>query len=490
MKDNKEKLEALAYDYANEGKAALANRQLNQAALSAQQAINHFKEAGNLEMYARTLNMLGVIYAALGNETMAVDYYLEGLECSVQNEFSHITLLFYNNIGSRYQELNEHERAINYFLKAEKELATKRVKKEAAYSTWCLVTHLNLLMSYTSLGDFEQAEVYLNKALPRAVLEENSEYRVSVMISQYWLYWLQGKKELVREHLDEILEGALNDKSTSDHVENMLAVCRLLSEMQEYDSWKRIILSFEKYVKEHDSVYFSLIVTEMWMDYYKNIDDMNKYIKLCVDHAELYRKRKVIEDRERAAAIDIKIELQEKEVERRMVELLSHTDSLTRLGNRYKIEADSIAIQSECMEKHLPMTIGVLDIDCFKELNDTYGHLQGDECLRKLSDVFTEVTGGIAIPYRYGGDEFVILAKNATKEQIEQMAQQIKYRIKQLNIKNVNSRVIPEVTVSQGYCCFVPQKESNLTNMLSMADKALYTVKESGRNGYEVIEIV
>lgn len=486
MEENKKKMEELAYEYASEGRAAFAERKLEQAALSAQQAINHFKEADNLEQYARTLNMLGVIYAALGNETMAIDYYLEGLECSIQNKFSHLNILFYNNIGSRYQELHEHERAIGYFLKAEKELTSEKVQQELNYSNWCLVTYLNLLMSYTELHDFKQAEKYLHMSLSYIDEEENREYRTGVMISQYWLYWLEGKKELVYDHLDEILEGALNDESTSDYVENMLSVCKLLCEMKEYDNWKRVIKTFEMYTLEQNSIYFQLVLTEMWMDYYKHIDDMKRYIHLCVDHAELYHKQKIVEDRERAAAIDIKIELQEKEVERRMAEQMSHTDSLTRLGNRYKLENDSREMLNQCLAMGSAMTVGVLDIDCFKQMNDTYGHLQGDECLRKIAEVLQTMTENIGNAYRFGGDEFVILAKGATKEQILDMANRIKNCIFELHMENKNSKVLPEITISQGYCCFVPEKEVDLSDMLTMADKALYKVKENGRNGYEV----
>lgn len=486
MEYSREKLEELAFEYAKEGQEAFSERKINKAALSMQQAINHFKEAGNLEQYARGLNMLGVIYAALGNETMAIDYYLEGLECSIQNNLSHITLLFYNNIGSRYMELHEHDRAISYFLKAEKELVSEKVQMEENYATWCLVTYLNLVMSYTALRNFPRAEEYLEKSLAYMHVEENREYRVGVMISQYWLYWLEGKEDLTYEHLDEILEAALNDESTSDYVENMLAVCQLLREMKEYDNWKRVIKSFEAYTKNQDSVYFRLVLTEMWMEYYKNIDNMKQYIHLCVDHAELYRMQKVVEDKERAAAIDIKIELQEKEVERRMAEQMSHTDSLTCLGNRYKLELDSHDMMAECLENRQVMTVGVLDIDCFKQMNDTYGHLQGDDCLRKISEVLHKATESVGMAYRFGGDEFVILAKDATKEQILQMAEQIKRGIYELHMENINSKVLPEVTISQGYCCFVPEKEAKLSDMLSMADKALYLVKERGRNGYEV----
>ena len=73
--DNRNKLEELAFEYAKEGKAALYDRKLNKAALSVQAAINLFKEVGNVEEYVRSLNLIGVIYAAIGNETMAVDFY-------------------------------------------------------------------------------------------------------------------------------------------------------------------------------------------------------------------------------------------------------------------------------------------------------------------------------------------------------------------------------------------------------------------------------
>lgn len=487
MEYNKEKLEELAHDYAEEGRVALAERKLDEAALSIQQAIKHFKEAENFEMYARCLNMLGVIYGALGNETMAVDYYLEGLECSIEHNLSHITILFYNNIGSRYLELNEHERAISYFIRAEKELESERVKQEENYATWALVTYLNLLMSYTTLRNFEQAEFYLQKVLPYLEMDENCEYCFSVMISKYWLYWLEGKKELVREHLEEILQGALNDKSSSDYVANMQAVCKLLCEMEEYDNWNRIIKAFEMYTLHQDSIYYQLILTEMWMDYYKTINDKEHYIHLCVEHSELYRKQKVIEDKERAAAIDIKIELQEKEVERRMAEQLSHTDSLTHLGNRYKLENDCKEMLTFCLQEGCGMTIGVLDIDCFKQMNDTYGHLAGDVCLRNIAEVLKNRTEDLGNAYRFGGDEFVILARDLKKEQVMYLAEQIKQSVFDLHMENVNSKVFPEITISQGYCCFVPQKGVDLAGMMAMADKALYKVKESGRNGFEVI---
>ena len=258
--------------------------------------------------------------------------------------------------------------------------------------------------------------------------------------------------------------------------------------MGEFDNWKRVITSFEQYAKEQESVYAQLILTEMWMDYYKRIDNMQKYIHLCVDHAELYRKQKAIEDKERAAAIDLKIQLQVKEAERRAAEQMSFADSLTRLGNRYKLREDNCAMQVDCIENQTMMAVGILDIDCFKEHNDTYGHLQGDDSLKSLANVLAEVTDGIGMAYRFGGDEFVVLARDTTAQQIAQMAETLKWRIGELHIENVNSKVLPELTISQGYYCFMPKEEQNMEAVLAKADKALYYVKENGRNGYHVIE--
>ena len=486
--DSKNKLEELAYEYAKEGKQALHDRKLNKAALSIQAAINLFKEIGNISEYIRSLNLIGVIYAAIGNETMAVDFYLEGLDLAIQNELYAMTLPFYNNIGSRYMELNEHDKAITYFKRAEKELERPEVKVEERYSTWHMVTCLNLMSSYTSIGEYELAESYLRKAIPYTGESEMREYGVSLMIAQCKLYWAQGKKECVYEHLEELLEGALNDASASDYVTNMLSVCNILRDMGEFEKWKRVIDSFEQFAKERTSFYAQLILAEMWMDYYNAINDMQKYIRLCVEHAELYRKQKVIEDKERAAAIDLKIQLQEKEAERRAAEQMSFVDSLTRLGNRYKLQEDNCTIQISCIKKQTMMAVGVLDIDCFKEHNDTYGHLHGDDTLQKISAVFRDITDGMGIPYRFGGDEFVILVQDTDVKQIAQMALNIKKRIEELHIENINSKIMPEITISQGYYCFMPQVEQSLEEILEKADHALYHVKEHGRNNYHIIE--
>ncbi len=295
-----------------------------------------------------------------------------------------------------------------------------------------------------------------------------------------------GKKEEVYEKIDEIVKGALQDESASDYETDMRDVCGLLKEMGEYEKWKQIIMSFETYTKEQGTVYAKLTLTEMWMDYYKAIDNMQKYIHLCVDHAELYQKQKAITDKEQAAAIDMKIELREKEVARRRAEQKSNTDSLTDLGNRYMLENDICRMMKNCIQLKKSVAVGILDVDCFKEHNDTYGHLQGDDSLRKVAEVLKDETKKEGAAYRFGGDEFVILLQDVTQERVEEIAAAIKMRICELHIENKNSKVGSELTISQGFSAFVPEKEYGMVDLLEKADQALYQVKASGKNGYVV----
>ena len=478
--------EELAFEYAKEGLEAFYERKYNKAALSIQEALNHFKEAGNIEEYAKNLNLLGVIYGTIGNETMAIDFFLEGLEYAQEKELHYLSLLFYNNIGSRYMLLHDYEKALVYFLKSEQQMSYDNVRNKERFTGWFLITKLNLMLSYKELGQYEMAEKYLIEIEPYSKLEENKEFYFSFLISKYLLYWFMGRHDEVYANLDAIMEGALNDSSASDYDTDMKDACTLLKEMGEFDRWKQIILAFEAYTKEQESVNAKIALTQMWMDYCKTTGDKEKYTQLCVEYVRLNEEQNEINDKERIAAIDMKIALQDKERARKKAEQKSNTDSLTYLGNRYMLEHDVLKMVKNGNASDKKMAFGILDVDCFKELNDTYGHLHGDDGLRKVAEILRDETKEYGKAYRYGGDEFVILLQDVKKEDVESIAVHIKTRIMGLHIENKNSTAGENLTVSQGYLVFAPNEDCCLDELLQKADKALYHAKGNGKNGYVI----
>ncbi len=134
----------------------------------------------------------------------------------------------------------------------------------------------------------------------------------------------------------------------------------------------------------------------------------------------------------------------------------------------------------ECFRKQIPLGLELLDIDYFKEFNDTYGHQAGDELLVKLADVLRNVAMDPDVfVARYGGDEFVVAYRGMTDEQVMEKADRIRSRVKELNIPNKFSRGEKIVTVSQGIRNAVPVEGNRLWDFFYTADNALYSVKRS-----------
>ena len=477
----------LAQEYMKEGTDTFFENRLEEAALLVQNAIHLFKKSADYEGYTRALNLMGVIYAATGNETMAIDYYIEGLECAIDNHYDNLVALFYNNIGSRYQELNEHSKAIEYFNRAAKDLDSPASLSEPRHDVWCLVTYMNLAVSYRQIRDYKNANRCIELSEPYMSCDGADTYKYSFLISKCQLYWVTGKRDYVYQHLGELLESGSNDSNAPDYVQDMRNLCSLLKQMKEYSHWEEAICDFEQYANEQNSVYFKLIQTEMWMEYYQTIGEMKKYIHLCVEHMELYQRQKEITDKERASAIDIKIELRKKEAERKRAEEKSTTDALTGLGNRYLMEENAKRFLGEILQKKERVTVGVLDIDCFKQHNDTYGHIHGDECLRKVARILEETVGSDGSVYRFGGDEFVLFLLSGDPDHVKDVAERIADHVAEADMENINSMVTPKITISQGYCCFIPEETEGVDDLIEHADKALYYVKKHGRNGYHVI---
>ncbi|AIQ52213.1 sensor domain-containing diguanylate cyclase [Paenibacillus sp. FSL R7-0331] len=148
------------------------------------------------------------------------------------------------------------------------------------------------------------------------------------------------------------------------------------------------------------------------------------------------------------------------------------TDLLTGLTNRRSLD---ISI-SQSIAARVPFSVIVLDVDKFKFVNDTYGHLAGDEVLRQVAGILAESIRPGDICARYGGEEFVLLLPRTKPEQAYTVAERIR--------KTLEATEVPlpmKVTSSQGIAHY-PTHGRTREELLGRADEALYTAKQSGRN--------
>ena len=166
----------------------------------------------------------------------------------------------------------------------------------------------------------------------------------------------------------------------------------------------------------------------------------------------------------------------------------AQSDPLTGLPNRYLLNTASEAAFERAYKGHATLAVCILDIDHFKEYNDTCGHQAGDECLIRVAlAINTVCDGGGGFCARYGGDEFVILYEGLTDDEVLAQAERLRSAVTEMQIPHRASSAAPYVTISQGMRNSVPLEENRLWDYLYAADNALYRVKKTQKGGVLLI---
>ncbi len=159
------------------------------------------------------------------------------------------------------------------------------------------------------------------------------------------------------------------------------------------------------------------------------------------------------------------------------------TDGLTGIPNRRYFDEFLEKEWRRCRREQQPITLCLLDIDLFKAYNDNYGHLQGDECLKKVAAILAAVVKrpGDLIA-RYGGEEFAIILSDTPESGGCAVAKRIMKELAARNIPHDHSTVSDRVTMSVGIAMLIPKAATAVHDLISQADRALYEAKKMGRN--------
>ncbi|WP_320006357.1 diguanylate cyclase [Maridesulfovibrio sp.] len=169
--------------------------------------------------------------------------------------------------------------------------------------------------------------------------------------------------------------------------------------------------------------------------------------------------------------------------QRCLLEGLANLDGLTEMPNRRNFE---LALEREwlrCCRSGENMSLAMLDVDCFKQYNDNYGHTAGDDVLRKVAGVLkSEVRRPADVAARYGGEEFVLLLPETDSDGGRYLAERIRVMIADLEIEHGFSSVSNVLTVSLGGVTVVPSTFSKAQDLTVGADSMLYEAKRRGRN--------
>lgn len=167
----------------------------------------------------------------------------------------------------------------------------------------------------------------------------------------------------------------------------------------------------------------------------------------------------------------------------RRLEQVSQLDGLTGLANRRHFDGFLAHRMADARRRREPLSLVLCDVDFFKPYNDQYGHVAGDECLKRVAGV---VAGACRrdtdLAARYGGEEFVLVLPDTPAAGAEIVAERARHDLATLGIPHAGSPRSGQVTLSAGISVFGTEADQAPESLIARADKALYRAKETGRN--------
>lgn len=167
----------------------------------------------------------------------------------------------------------------------------------------------------------------------------------------------------------------------------------------------------------------------------------------------------------------------------------AHYDELTNVLNRHGFQAYINNLFEHNEKQGISFTTAIIDIDYFKNFNDYYGHLNGDEVLKlvaKTVDLIANKYGYITV--RWGGEEFIVAGADISVERVENLCKEIENAVSKLSILHSESSVSQIITVSIGASTGFCISSKEIENVINNADHALYVVKDRGRNSYLILQ--
>ncbi|WP_291637094.1 diguanylate cyclase, partial [Clostridium sp.] len=161
---------------------------------------------------------------------------------------------------------------------------------------------------------------------------------------------------------------------------------------------------------------------------------------------------------------------------------LSENDGLTDIPNRRKFDSVITKEWNKAKEKKNIISIIIIDVDCFKQYNDNYGHTVGDSCLISISSEISKLLVKDYFAARYGGDEFVIVLPDTNLENAKRYGENLRCNVEKLSLIHKFSKVKDIVTVTLGVASTIPDNCITIIDFIRQADNALYEAKNKGGN--------
>jgi diguanylate cyclase len=302
---------------------------------------------------------------------------------------------------------------------------------------------------------------------------------------EIWYHYATGFNQQLNQSINETLakKGSLSEADLEDIYDTYIAMSRLGDRMDTVntrvlDEIKQVITTIDAAAGSATSYTTRLHQASEKLAQANDGEALRSVIEHLVQGAkEMEVNNKKLE----TSLASSRQEIHQLQQNLETVRLEALTDPLTTLSNRKYFDAALSSAIAEATEKNEPLSLLMADIDHFKNFNDQYGHLTGDQVLRLVALAVKQNVKGLDIAARYGGEEFIVALPNTALQSAITVADHIRRAVmtKEL-MRRSNGERLGRVTISIGAAVLHPGDTPQL--LIDRADKCLYAAKRNGRN--------
>ena len=435
-------------------------------------ALYYLLRSNDPEKLARAFNLYGIEVQRLGCMDVAYHSLRTAYSYVKNNPDSLVRAIVEANTGDLLAEMDDPKgacvhirRAIPVFRRLEKNTESGGVLNEEL---------INLGLYSLSSNDLRGARLAEQELAGRIAVTEEP---VTDRTGRFYLLFRArmalanaDRKEMLRL-TGQVISQIVLQPGTGEFAKDIYRFCRQLISAKERAAAAELVASLEKQPEINASAHASLLLAGLQVDYYRAAGNKKKMMEAYDRRNRLFALQKEDERmvyNESIELMRLAVELKEEQArareENNRLRRLAETDALTCLPNRYAINRKLEETFHRAVTSRSALGIGVVDIDAFKQYNDTHGHKEGDRCLCAVADAvrrFSEKKKLFCA--RYGGDEFLLIYEGMTDTQIRRLEKEL-------------VKTIP-IPATHGFFNTHPTEQTMLWSLFSEADRVLYGKK-------------
>lgn len=455
-----------------------------------QMSIQSAKASKNIRCQVLSLIQIAVLKLNQMNDALAADYIFDAFSLAIENEDDDVMNTIYTLLAQIFETVESFDTALMYHQKGIDEFVKIYPNGDTIYaSTYGARVFCKAICCVSSRNPECFEECY--KELVRIHFGNTMPvYRVVMIFMEGYLHYIKGDSEKAIFSLLQFIEQLSQVDEIMDTYELLTHIYNVFEEYDFLEGQKKIVDLIKHYASVFDVWKCKEQCNHLEIRYYKQIDDKASLFDAYSNYYALQQQYGNDYMKQRRANLELRKHLFEEEEMIRWkinsLEELSETDALTGLANRKGLQKYKQVFEEALLHKQ-KIGVALIDIDKYKGYNDSYGHLQGDECLKHISKAIRE-TMGKHFAARYGGDEFICVFVNADKEEVFEHLKRLKEYMKKMALEHKTNQPFGIVTLSQGAVVRVPTDTDTFEMLVADADTNLYEVKENGRNSIQIGE--